>query len=317
MKRIITYIPSLIISVLLVFVFLITSLVSVVFINFRSEKCIELVHANDIGSKILSETEKYYKTRYNTTGIPAEVYTSALDEDYIYSVTEEYIKKGFEYVLDQNSEKVQSFRVYFPWEDDYSESIGKVLIPKNERLEKNIEDFYNDYAESIGYEKDELFEKKLSNAKSEAYKVISGYCDVYKISALGSHGVLRKIQTVYGQGKPLMYVTALTALSVILLLILFLVNIKEKKPFMYWFGISAIISGIFGIVPCIWLLSENYFSRFSIKQASVFTSFTSSFRNFTEAFLAVQIACTALGIALVIIYAIVSGKDKSVKPTDI
>ncbi len=88
---------------------------------------------------------------------------------------------------------------------------------------------------------------------------------------------------------------------------------------MYWCGISAIVSGIIGLIPSIYLIATRYFDSFSIKQAAVFTAFTSAMYKYTEAFMAVQIALIVLGIAMAVIYGIIGDKKKypDTKPTQL
>ena len=58
------------------------------------------------------------------------------------------------------------------------------LDPRNEKLDTVLSNFYSEYADSIGAEKDAKYDEKLSDAKSNAYKIIVEYCDIYKINAM-------------------------------------------------------------------------------------------------------------------------------------
>nr|MDE5853808.1 hypothetical protein [Ruminococcus sp.] len=178
------------------------------------------------------------------------------------------------------------------------------LDPRNEKLDMALSNFYSDYADSIGAEKDAKYDEKLSDAKANAYKVIEDYCDIYKISAMQNHGILQKLSPVYTK-IPMITGISLIAVAV-LLLILFLINFKSKSAFLYWSGISAIISGIIGAVPCIWLTATNYFSAFTIKQAHIYTAYTSTMTNVTQSFMIASLVTASVGVVLVIIYSILN-----------
>ena len=297
MKKVSTYLPSLIISVFLVFLTIACSAILLVDINVSAPKIKNLAEKNELESKIYTEIERYYTDKYNTTGIPAEVYMDAIDTRYIRSFEEAYIDSAFE-ALNSNG-------------------IMADIHPANEKLENNIDIFFNDFADKNNYKKDENFTSKLSNTKDSAYSTIGSYCDVYKFSAMSSRGVFPKIARVYSRKNA---ITALLIGAVVcIILLLFLINRKRKITVMYWTGISAIIAGILGMIPSIYLITSRYYDSFSIKQPAVFKAFTSAMYKYTEAFMAIQIALLVFGIAMVVIYGIIGEKKKypDTKPTQI
>jgi uncharacterized membrane protein YhaH (DUF805 family) len=191
------------------------------------------------------------------------------------------------------------------------------VYPQNEKLEGNIDIFFNDFADKNNYQKDENFDLKLSTTKENAYATIGSFCDVYKFSAMADKGVLEKIADVYS-GR--MFHTAFyLSVSIVLILLLIFINRKKKITAMYWCGISAMVAGIIGTVPCIYLIATRYYDSFSVKQAAVFTAFTSAMYKYTEAFMAIQIALIVLGLAMAVIYGIIGEKKKypDTKPTQI
>ncbi|EWM53446.1 hypothetical protein [Ruminococcus flavefaciens] len=297
MKKISTYLPSLIISVLLVFVFIISSAAMLVDINISSEKLKGLVSKKELEPMIISEVGKYYADKYNTSGIPADVYTDAIDNEYIRSFEMAYIDSAF------NALKGNGRMVMTP--------------PSNKALEENIEKFFNDFAEENNYEKDDKFEQKLQNTKDNAYAAIGSFCDVYKFSAMNDRGVLKKLALLYS--NRIIATVALLGATLLLILLLIAVNHKKRITAVYWCGISAIIAGVMGGTPSIYLIATKYFDSFIIKQAPVFTAFTSVMYKLTEAFTAVMIAFIVIGITLSVIYGVTHEKKKypNTKPTDI
>ena len=106
---------------------------------------------------------------------------------------------------------------------------------------------------------------------------------------------------------------------VIMILLLVLINRKKKITAMYWCGVSALVAGVLGAIPSIYLVATRYYDSFTIKQAPVFTAFTSLMYKYTEAFTAVCIALVVVGISLAVTYGVVHEKKKypDVKPTKI
>ena len=166
MKNIKTYIPSLIMSVILVFSLLGTSAL-VTARGFRTpDKLIQLTEEKEIVPKIKDQLKIYFSDKYNETGVPAEIYTDALTDEYIQQSVGCMIEKGI-YVMKDNGTR-------------------RFDVPQNQQLEDNITRFFSDYADSIGYEKNEVYNEKLSKAIESAYDVIADYSDVYKFQTMNS-----------------------------------------------------------------------------------------------------------------------------------
>ena len=297
MKKISTYLPSLIISIILVFLTIAASAMLLVDINISADKLKKLAQKNSLESSIYPEINKYYKDKYNTTGIPAEIFMDAIDEGYIRLYEEAYIDSAFEALSNA--------------------SAMAAVHPKNAKLEENIDSFFNEFAVKNNYEKDDNFGLKLRNTKENAYATIGSFCDVYKFSSMNQHGILSKLGKIYSHR---IEATA-AALAAVLLMIILLVIINRKKKItaMYWCGISSMVAGILGAVPSLYLIATRYYDSFTIKQAPVFTAFTSIMYKYTEAFTAVSIALAVVGISLMVTYGVVHEKKKhpDVKPTKI
>lgn len=297
MNKASTYLLSIITSVFLVFILIASSAVILMDINFSSGNLKEMAVKNELSSKIYTDINKYYSDKYNTTGIPADVYMDALSEAYITSFVNAYIDSAF----------------------DSLENDGKLIInyPENKKLEENLEKFFNDFAEKNNYKKDDKFELKLRNTKDTAYTTIGSYCDVYKFSAMSDHGILPKFAKIYSHR--VVGTIAVVAAAFIIIILLIIINHKKKTTVMYWCGISALSASFISGIPSIYLLATKYFDSFSIKQAPVFTAFTSVMYKFTEAFTAVNIAYFVISISMIVTYGIIHDKKKypKTKPTEI
>lgn len=300
MKKISTYIPSLILSVLLVFTFIGGSALIIADININSKRFASLADKKDLDSKVYSELEKHYQEKYHSTGIPADVYMNSLTTEYLNSVIKAYFDTAFESL--DSGKKFES----------------ETIIPKNESLEKSIDTFFSDFAESSDYwntTDNEEYEKKLANyekiisaTKENAYKTIGDSCDVYKFSAMSKHGVLSKLSKLYRHRA--LFTGLITGFAAVIIILLFVINRKDKKAIPYWCGVSFLISGIIGAVPSLYLIATKYFDAFSVKQPQIFTAYTTSMYALTEAFMASHIAFIVIGVSMIVIYVVLRGKDR-------
>ena len=287
MKSAFSYITSVIASVLLVFCIL-ASVVSVIGYTTVNEKEFKSIAAREnLDEKVCSELERYFSERSSASGIPADVYMSAIDSDYISGIVEQKIDNGFHSLRRGNQS----------------------LDLSNAELDASIEKFFNDYADSINYEKDEKFNKKVEAAKKSAYRIIDEFSDVYKFGALEDHGVLGKVSKLYTKLDVIMICSV--AASVALVIILLLLNHSSKSATVYWTGIASLIAGIIGLAPTAYLLATDYFSSFSIKQPQIFTAYTSTLTMLTKTFMFASIGAAAVGIVLVIVYIIIKPKIKA------
>ena len=286
MNKLSTYIPSLIISIFLVLMIIFSSAAMLVTATINSDKAIALVNEKNLGEVVENELNKYYYNRYNSTGIPSDLY--AIETKYILNCEKECIEQGF-YAL------------------EYGEN-PDIHIPKNEYIEKKITRFFNEYAAKEGYAKDENLDNKINETINNAYATIKNYSDVYKISALAEHKVLLRLSRLYKYRVLVSVIAAVADLMFILLLIL--INRKNKLTVLYWTGISALIAGLAGSIPCAVLLANNYFNAFSIKQPAVFLAYTSAMYNITQCFMIVSIIIAVVAIIMLVLYAVLHNKKE-------
>ncbi|MDE6833221.1 MAG: hypothetical protein K2J39_03080 [Ruminococcus sp.] len=288
MKKFGTWLVSVIISTLLVFMIIISAVTAIVRINVTASASPRLFRENNVYSLITGELQKYFASQYNTTGIPADVYMDALDENYIIQVTDSYVNSMFS-MLESGKGNTSD-------------------IPENEKLENNIRNFFSDYADKNNNQKNDVYEKKISATIENAYRVTGNYCDVYKYSTLKEHGVLSQISGIFGRMGQIVLICS--GITVFLIVLLIIVNIKSVTGVLYWTGVSALIAGIIGTVPTAWLLNNNYFDSFVIKQPQVFKAFTGAMYAFTEAVMSVHIAIMIAGICFIVIYGILCKINK-------
>lgn len=271
------YIPSLIFSIILVFALLGLALSLTAEKYANPKKLISISEQNDITSMVESELENYFKDKYNETGIPAEVYMNAITPEYIDANIKGIINSGFK-VLEGEKNVVFSA--------EKSETL----------LEKNITDFFESYAEKNGYEKDADYEKKLTATIDSAYKTVREYCDIYKLVTINSEGILSKVGVIYRHLH--MLTSFLAGACAIIAIIILFINFKKLACAVYWFGVSTLVSGVIGLIPCIILKASNYFDRFVIKQAHIFTSFTKLLYGSVNSFMVLQLILIAVSAVI-------------------
>ncbi len=281
MKNAASYISSFVFALLFVFS-LIASAGCLTVEKFASkESLIRLTEENNISSIVYKEIEKHFTEKYADTGIPADVYMNALSEEYLQTVINHKIDYGFTAL-------------------NRGDTPGSAEIPVNSALENSITSYYEEYAENTDYKiKDENdpYYAKLADAKKKANSAIEEFCDVFKFNALVKHGIIKKAKPLYVRLP--MIRTICLGVSAFLALILLVCNFKRIKDSLYWIGTGAFCAGILGGIPCIYLLNTDYFSSFTIKQAQIYTSYTSAMITFTKNLLT---ACIILIIAAVILY---------------
>ncbi len=288
MRNAVSYITSFIVTLLLVFAF-IGSAGCITAENFATEESlISLTEDKKISLVAQKELNKYFTEQYAETGIPADVYTGCLTEEYLQSVIDNKISYGF-LILNGGSSK---------------EYKG---IPANEEMEKSIDEFYASYAKSNDYKiKDENdpYYEKLANTKKKANQAIEQYCDVFKFNALVKHGVMGKVKPIFNALSTITIVCF--GVAAFLILLLLLCNCKRVKDSIYWIATASLSAGILGCIPCFYLLNTDFFASFAIKQAQIYTAYTSAMETVTYNFFTVCITFIAIAVVLYILYGILS-----------
>ncbi len=289
-----SYISSFIVTLLLVFS-LLASMGCLTAKKFATaDNLIKLTEQKNLSSVVNKELEKYFTEKYADTGIPAEIYMKNISDEYLKMAINKKINYGFAVLLGENVKMPEG-------------------IPANTDLEKSITEYYENYADETDYEiKDENdpYYQKLAKSKNEAFKVIEEYCDVYKLNALVNHGILKKVKPIYAK-LPTLSIICLGA-SAFLALLLLVCNFKRTKDALYWIATALLCSGIFAVIPCVYLLSTDYFSAFSIKQPQIYTAYTTAMKLFTENFMKNSILLIATAVLFYIVFSVcsaVSGKS--------
>lgn len=287
MKSAKTYIPCVILSILLVFSMLGTGIcITADNVILNSQTCLEIISEKKLSEKIRKLLERTFKEKYNSTGIPSEVYIDVLSEKYIDNIVKLHVTEGFEYL----NGRTDKFNV----------------SPDFEALDESITEFFDNYAEENGYIKDSSYHEKLQKEINNAHSIVISYTDIFKLDTLSEYGVLTQARGYIKYLDKITYICiGADILFIVLLLLLCIKNIKE---ILYWVGISFMISSVIGLIPCVYLTSSNYFDSFVIKQEQIFTAFTSYMYRITDSVTAFETGVLATGFLMTVIYILTARK---------
>lgn len=283
MRKLKTYLPSIICAALLVFSFIAVSLV----ISFRNTvneaNFVRIYDENNLSDTVRKDLSGKFEDNYNTTGIPADIFNKALTGSYIDECAKLYIRSAFDTLS--------------------GGAAAEVTLPENSALEKDLTDFLNSYADSIGYEKNDRYYERLDATISSAYGTIGNSCDVYKTKLLSGEGLLTSASRIYGRMNLLTIATV--CLCLILVLIIAVINRKNISESLYWYASSMLVSGLISLIPCMILRFSRYFDRFTIKLPQVYTAITGVLYDFVDRMLVFQLFLIAGSVVVLAIYFVI------------
>lgn len=285
MKRIRCYLPNVLLSFLLVFCLMGTEgLLLVKYAALRPQTFAAVAQQQALADKAYATLTKEFKTRSNSTGIPAEVYLDAIGTD--------MLSKGI-------TDSTAGALAYLNGETDSYQ-----FTMDFSALEASVTAFFEQYAEENGYEKDTVYEAKVASAIEEAEAEILFVADTFKLSVIQKNGWLEKARHYMGWlDKGLLLCAGSTLLVVVVLV---LCN-RRQKPFLcYWTGLSACIAGILLLVPCIYVKATDYFSSFVIKDPQIFAAVIGYLNRMTTLLTITAGITAAVGVLLLCCFAAVS-----------
>ena len=255
----------------------------------------DIVEKEDLPEKILETLQSDFEKEYNTTMIPAEVYMNVITADWIETAMKQNITAVTEIMTGANS---------LAFNPDYT------------ALEKSISDYFYEYAESINYEPDEIFDEKLQETIDNAESKINSRIDAFYFQTLSENGIISKICTIYP------YITygmiLLLALAIIIIVVLIMLDENGGWRRIYFPGTAFFCGGAIMAVPSAYLLLSGTIQNFSIKDPVVFTAITSLIESLTEKVLLNGVYLGGFGLAVIIIcIAFNKKKSESAKTEDV
>lgn len=223
-------------------------------------------------AKTRSALESYYQTEYNATAVLPEVYLDVLSENWLRDAMELKITAAYDKLHGKNTAA----------QPDYS------------ALEQSITDYFETYAAENGYEKDDSYTQKLENTIQDAEKKVDSVIDVYHLGTLEKAGIWHKVQVL---SKPLWL---LFGGGVVLTLVLAAVLLVLRNHPLYWIGSGLFTDGVLLTLPAAAILGSGVISRFSLKDAAVYSVFTGTMKALVLGMLIFGGISLAVGLVLLI-----------------
>lgn len=251
MKQIRCYLPNVLLTFLLVFFLLATQLT--IFAKtqvLNAANFQKIAEQEGLADMAYSSLETYFKTRANSTGIPAEVYTDVMDRDALHEAILGSVSQAFDYLNGKT--------------DTYEFTMDFTA------LEDSVSTFFSDYAAENNVQKDAVYEEKVASVIAEAEAEILFVADTFKFSTMHKNGWLETARTLVSYLN--LAQTACIIGTAVLVLLLILCNLKQPAHLLYWGGLSWMTASLLLLVPCIYVTATDYFAGFAIKDPQIFAA---------------------------------------------
>ena len=282
MKKINHYFPNVILSVIFVFSFIGLSLTTEAKDKLLSSSFyISSAEKHDIYLRVTNHADDYFTKSYAVSGIPAEVYMDGLDDKTIKDAVDGKIENFFDYVSGKSS-KIEETEIDF--------SV----------LEKNLTDYFSEFAEENNVEVNEDFTKQLDKTIDTAESEIDSFTNIYMMDYMEKAGIPQTLRKVY----PIIAAAPFVFMGVLLvgLVILILLNRKNLRFVFYWISTSGICASVIILIPCIILKYSDYFSRLVMRNDYIYYAVTGLLNDFNVNIIKIQSAALGVFVALMLVY---------------
>ena len=138
-------------------------------------------------------------------------------------------------------------------------------------LEKNLTDYFSEFAEENNVEVNEDFTKQLDKTIETAESEIDSFTNIYMMDYMEKAGIPQTLRKVY----PIIAAAPFVFMGVLLvgLVILILLNRKNLRFVFYWISTSGICASVIILIPCIILKYSDYFSRLVMRNDYIYRCF--------------------------------------------
>lgn len=282
MKKINHYFPNVILSVIFVFSFIGLSLTTEAKDKLLSSSFyISSAEKHDIYLRVTNHADDYFTKSYAVSGILAEVYMDGLDDKTIKDAVDGKIENFFDYVSGKSS-KIEETEIDF--------SV----------LEKNLTDYFSEFAEENNVEVNEDFTKQLDKTIETAESEIDSFTNIYMMDYMEKAGIPQTLRKVY----PIIAAAPFVFMGVLLvgLVILILLNRKNLRFVFYWISTSGICASVIILIPCIILKYSDYFSRLVMRNDYIYYAVTGLLNDFNVNIIKIQSAALGVFVALMLVY---------------
>ena len=286
------YVPCLILSVLLVFSLIgFTATFTMNFFVLSGGSYISASDDNDVPRKAHDEIEKYFTHSHDYSGIPADVYMSALPVDTVKEIIDGKVYNVITNYIKNSDPQFNSLSDY-----DYAP------------LKKSITDYFNDFAKKNNVKVDSEYKAQLQNTIDTAISEIESFTDVYMFKEMSKTSLLKKAQDIYPDLTPATY--ALGALSLLLILIIMAVCLKRAGLGCYWTGVAAMCASVIMLLPTLWIKLSGFTDRPIVSNESIYSAITGFISKMLMRLMIFECGLFAFGLFMMLIYAVSSAKRR-------
>lgn len=250
--------------------------------------CTSIIEDEGLAEKVYTALEKDFKSAYNTTAIPPETYMDA--------ITTEWLEEEMSGLTES----------YFEYMDGETEA--PAYTPDFEALEESITAFFYEYAESIDYEPDDVFEDKLSETIENAKETVLQRMDAFYLETLYENGMLTKVQRYLPYLKGLSW--GLWGMTLVLIVTLVLLDRNGGWRRSYWTGCGVFCGGVLAAAVPGYILATDMISGFAIKEPIVYTAITNLMEYFVYGLLMKAAIFAAVGLIFIAISVVFNKKPK-------
>ena len=270
-KKLYNYLPNLIISVFLAFLFLALSLLFAADnIFFEPTTYTNSMHKIKIEDTAFQEIQTYCEQQYAYTGVEADTLKKSINKTDVSNAIYSYVEDTFSYILGKKSE-LPEFKADFTL------------------LEKNISDDYTKWAEKEGVEYTQELEDIKQKTIKNVEQAIESDLDVM---------LARKIRI------------ALIATAVIFIGVMAAVNRKHICGLLYWVGTSLFCSSMLILVPCAILKGTKYYDGLAIHNDTVYNALTRSMYGLTDSLIKLSTVTLIVAVLLMALFALIINLTK-------
>lgn len=284
MNKASTYLFSVIFTLLLIFLMIGAAAAGVLrWCALDTNTALSVISEQNLAARVHNALETAARQQESTTGIPADVYKSAISEEQLAPIIRDTVTNGFAYLRGDTA------------------SLG--VQPDFSDLESQIRGFFESYADEQHIEKNETFEKAIRETADAAEANILAACDVFRFGSLNEAGIVKqaKVYVPWAGAVSL----ALIAAVIFFAVILFFVNLHAWGDGFYWCGTAALIASLLLLIPSVWLQQTRWFDRFAVKTDQTFAAVTNYLYANTHAMIVTALGGIAGAAVMFLIFALI------------
>ncbi len=244
-----------------------------------SDTFIAVSDKKEIPQKAYDEINDYFTKSEAYSGIPADVYMSAVTVDDLKLLIDDKIINLFDDICSIATDRVEIY--------DFAE------------LEQNITDYFDEFAKENNVEVNDEYTAQLQKTIDTAKSEIMNITDIYMINLIDETGVISKVRNLYKYIDPVIY--ACIGLAILCVILIAVFSRKRVGNIFYWISTSVICMAVLGLIPTLYLKFSGITDRLIVRNECVYAAFIGLFADIISTLIFAEIIILALGAVLLII----------------